>query len=110
MKVHLIRKETIEEYASHYTGSRASLQEWLLKLKYANWEKPEDIQETFNAADLLGRGSNRVVFNISGNNYRMICKYWFGTTRAHLYVKWIGTHAEYDKLCGKRWQYTIEDF
>jgi mRNA interferase HigB len=51
-----------------------------------------------------------VVFDIGGNNYRMICKYWFGASRVHLYVKWIGTHAEYDGLCKKNKQYTVDDF
>ena len=78
MKIHLIRKETIEEYASHNARSRPSLQDSLSKLKYTDWETPENIQETFNSADLLGNGSERVVFDIGGNNYRMICKYWFG--------------------------------
>ena len=110
MKIHLIRKETIEEYASHNARSRLSLQDWLSKLKYADWEIPENIQETFNSADLLGNGSERVVFDIGGNNYRMICKYWFGASRVHLYVKWIGTHAEYTKLCNKDKQYTIDDY
>lgn len=63
--------------------------------------------ETFGAADLSGDGSDRVVFNIAGNNYRMICKYHFGVTKVHLYVKWIGTHAEYTELCKKNDQYSI---
>ncbi|MHA4812335.1 type II toxin-antitoxin system HigB family toxin [Flavitalea flava] len=61
----------------------------------------------YNTADLLGNGSKRVVFDIGGNNYRMICKYWFGKTKIHLYIKWIGTHAEYDILCKAKKQYTI---
>ena len=78
-------------------------------MKYADWTDPGDIVELFNKADLLGNGSNRVVFDIGGNNYRMICKYWFGVTRVHLYIKWIGTHAEYDTICDALQQYTIND-
>ena len=110
MKVHLIRKETIEEYARHSARSRPSFQDWLSKLKHSDWKIPADMQETFNSSDLLGNGSDRVVFDIGGNNYRMICKYWFGASRVHLYVKWIGTHAEYTKLCNKDKQYTIDVF
>ena len=110
MKVHLIRKETIEGYARHNARSRPSFQDWLSKLKYADWDAPEAIQSTFNSADLLGNGSDRVVFDIGGNNYRMICKYWFGASRVHLYVKWIGTHAEYNGLCKKNRQYTIVEY
>ena len=57
-----------------------------------------------------GNGSNRVVFDVGGNNYRVICKYWFGITRVHLYVKWIGTHAEYDKICALRKQYNVNEY
>lgn len=68
------------------------------------------INETFGSADLLGDGSNRIVFNIAGNNYRMICKYHFGITRVHLFIKWIGTHAEYAKLCDGNKQYTVDTY
>jgi mRNA interferase HigB len=70
--------------------------------------EPNEIVATFNSADILGKGSDRVVFNIGGNNYRLICKYHFGKTRIHLFVKWIGTHAEYSKLCNEGKQYEID--
>lgn len=82
----------------------------LALLKRAVWNEPGDIAETFGSADLLGNGSDRVVFDISGNNYRMICKYHFGETRVHLYIKWIGTHAEYTKLCDANKQYTVNSY
>ena len=110
MKVHLIRKETIEEYVRTNALSRISLMEWLSKIKYSDWKEPADIKATFSTAYFLGNGSNRVIFNISGNNYRLICAYWFGDTRAHLLVKWIGTHAEYTKLCKSGKQYTVDNF
>src|ERR1051326_8227686 len=99
MKVHLIKKQTIEEYAAKNARSRSSFENWLTTLKYADWNKPEDIQDTLSSTDLLGKGTNRVVFDIAGNNYRMICKYAFGEKQVHLFVCWIGTHGEYDKLC-----------
>lgn len=107
MKVHLIRKESIEEFVRHNAQSRTSFSEWLTKLKYADWEIPADIQETFPSTDLLGNSSNRAVFNIGGNNYRIICKYAFGDKQVHLFVSWIGTHAGYDKLCEAGKQYSV---
>jgi mRNA interferase HigB len=107
MKVHLIRKETIEGFARQNAQSRTSLEEWLAKVKNADWEKPADLQATFRSADLLGKSSSRVVFDIGGNNYRMICKYAFGDNQVHLFVCWIGTHAAYDELCDDDKQYTI---
>ena len=110
MKVHLVKKETIESYAVANSRSRTSFVEWLSKVKYADWEKPIDIQGTFGTADLLGKSSNRVVFNVGGNNYRMICKYAFGDNQVHLFVCWIGTHAEYDGLCNKSEQYSTNNY
>ena len=110
MKVHLIKKETIHHYALYNSRSRPSFEEMLTKLKLADWEYPSDIKATFSAADLLGKGSNRVVLNIGGNTYRMICKYAFGDARIHLFICWIGTHAEYTKLCDKQMQYTISNY
>jgi mRNA interferase HigB len=107
MKIHLIKKQTIQDFAKANVQSRASLEDWLEKVRYADWGLPEDMQATFGSADLLGKGSNRVVFDIGGNNYRMICKYVFGEKQVHLFVCWIGTHAAYDKLCKKHEQYSI---
>ena len=110
MKVHLIKKKTIEDFVNRQALSRVAFEDWLEKLKHADWQKPVDIKKTYNSADLLGKGSNRIVFDIAGNNYRMICKYHFGVTRVHLYIKWIGTHAEYTKLCDDNKQYTVNSY
>jgi len=110
MKVRLIRKKTIENYILQNAGSRSSFRLWLTFLKQADWTRPGDIAETFGLADLLGKGCNRVVFNIAGNNYRMICKYQFGLTRMHLSIKWLGTHAAYTQLCNKNEQYTVSAY
>jgi len=107
MKVHLVRKETIEEFTKQNAQSRTSFTEWLSKIKYADWEMPADIQATFPGTDLLGNSSHRAVFDIGGNNYRLICKYAFGSKQVHLFVCWIGTHADYDKLCDNKKQYTV---
>ena len=110
MKVHLIRKETIEEFARHNAQSRIPFTEWLTKIRYADWEEPVNIKNTFPSTDLLGNSSSRVVFDIGGNTYRMICKYAFGNKEVHLFVSWIGTHAAYDKLCANNEQYTISNY
>ncbi len=107
MKVHLIKRQTIENYAIANAGSRASFAIWIQLMKYADWQTPEDIKKTFGSADLLLNGSNRVIFDIAGNKYRMICKYVFGHNEVHLFVCWIGTHAEYDLICARGTQFTI---
>lgn len=110
MKVHLVKKQTIENFERNNARSRASLQLWLSVLKGVDWNIPEDIQATFGSADILGNGSDRVVFNIGGNNYRMICHYVFGGKEAHLFICWIGSHAEYTQLCNRHEQYTVSEY
>lgn len=107
MKVHLIKKQTVEDFVHQHARSKSSFALWLTALGYADWHKPEDIQATFGAADLLGNGTSRVVFDIGGNNYRLIARYAFGQRQAHLFICWIGTHAEYTQLCRRREQYTV---
>jgi len=110
MKVHLIKKQTIESFIIQNVGSKVSFSVWLGIIKWVDWNNPQDIVKTFNNADILGRGSGRVVFNIGGNKYRMICKYHFGKNRVHLFISWIGTHSAYTKICNKNEQYKIESY
>jgi len=95
MRVRLVKKQTIENYTKDNAKSRRSFRLWLAVLKAVNWNRPENILETFGSADLLGNGSNRVVFDIAGNHYRMICHFVFGEKEVHLFICWIGTHAAY---------------
>lgn len=110
MKVHLIKKKTIYEFIKHNNQSQSSFENWLNILKYADWSKPSDIVSTFSTADILGNSSQRVIFNIGGNNYRMIAKYYFGKQSVHLFILWIGTHGEYDKICKEGTQYSINKY
>ena len=107
MRIHLIKEKTIWDFTTRHARSFSSLNEWVNKLHLADWKKPEDMNATFPSADVLGKSSNRVVFDIGGNSYRVICKYLFGEKEVHLFIKWIGTHAEYTKLCNKNEQYHI---
>lgn len=108
MKVHLIKKQSIEDYTLKNAKARVSFEIWLSLIKRVDWNEPNEIILTFNSADILGKGSDRVVFNIGGNNFRLICKYYFGNKRVHLFIKWIGTHADYTKLCNEGKQYEVD--
>lgn len=110
MKIHLIKRQTIEDYVAGNARAVNSFRDWLAKIKYADWSNPGDICKTFGSADLIGKGTGRVVFDMCGNNYRMVCKYSFGENQVHLFICWIGTHAEYDELCRKNKQYTINAY
>ena len=107
MRIHLIRKDTIEQFASENAQSRGPFEEWLTRLKYADWESTYDMKLTFPSVDLIGNGYNRAVFDIGGNKYRLIGKYAFGEKQIHLFICWIGSHAEYDKICKLNQQFEI---
>jgi mRNA interferase HigB len=107
MRVHLIKRKTIDWFVQDHPDSKASFDYWLAILGKTDWNQPEDIKESYRTADLLGSGSYRVIFDIGGNKYRMICKYAFGDSQVHLFICWIGSHSQYDKLCKTGDQYSV---
>jgi mRNA interferase HigB len=109
MRVHLIRPDVVRSFYSSVMGQRA-FERWLHLVKYADWKSPNDIKGTFPSADLLGKSSKRVVFNVGGNEWRVICKYHFTKSKVILYVKWVGHHKMYTRLCNSGRQYTIDDY
>ena len=62
--------------------------------KAADWQSPHDVKAMFGSASVVG--DNRVVFNIAGNKYRLVVKFNYPYRVA--YVRFIGTHAEYDGI------------
>lgn len=107
MKVHLIKKKTIMEFVENHGNSSNDFDKWLSLISAANWQTTEDVSKTFTSVDFLGNGNNRMIFNVGGNKFRIICSYYFGQNFVRLYVKWIGTHAEYNQLCKTGKQYII---
>jgi mRNA interferase HigB len=63
-------------------------------VRAANWTKPTDVKLMFRSADILR--NERVVFDIGGNKYRMVAAVHYRGKR--VYVRFIGTHAEYDQI------------
>lgn len=59
-----------------------------------DWQKPSDVLQDFPDADPIK--NNRVVFNIARNKYRLIVQLSF--PRQWVFIKFIGTHAEYDRI------------
>lgn len=70
------------------------LKSWVDEVKKANWSQPSDIKAQYRSASILK--NRRVVFNIKGNDYRLVVSVAYRFQA--LYVKFIGTHAEYDLI------------
>ena len=70
------------------------LKTWHGEVCRAVWKSPAEVKAQYGNASIVG--NNRVVFNIAGNKYRLIVAFAYRTQIA--YVKFVGTHAEYDKV------------
>ena len=71
------------------------------RIQFCDWSQPSDIIKSFRTADIvtcLGVPFNRVVFNVGGNKYRLICGYRFSNRKVLLYIRFVGTHQEYDQV------------
>jgi len=87
-------EQRLKEYADEHPESKIALQDWVSTVKKSEWTCFADIKKTFNSVDSIG--NQRYVFNIKGNNYRLVVVIKF--TIGFVYVRFIGTHAEYDKI------------
>jgi len=90
----IIAKKTLRDYWEKHSDCEQYLKTWYETAKTANWRSPSDIKKTYANASILR--NSRVVFNIKGNSYRLIVK--FNYEREWAFIRFIGTHAEYDKI------------
>ena len=98
MKVRVIKVDSIWEYCIENARAKSSFYIFLEKLKNCDWNNLNDIKEDFPSMSIVvDCDKNRIVFDIEGNNYRLICDVNF-YRNCCLYVAFIGTHAEYDKV------------
>ncbi len=90
----VIAVSTLRQFWEKHPAAEQSLKAWFDEASKATWEQPADIKMQYRSASVLK--NRRVVFNIKGNDYRLIVAiaYRLGI----VYVKFIGTHAEYDKI------------
>lgn len=95
----IIAVKTIKDFYSKekYKDSEQSLKTWFYEVKKEQWKVPNDIKKKYKSVSIIS--NNRAIFNIKGNKYRLIVaiKYDFQI----IYIRFIGTHMEYDKIDAK---------
>lgn len=91
MKV--LGKNIIEQFYKKHSDSKSALIAWHRDACDSTWNSPQDIKNRYGSADFLS--NNRVIFNIKGNNYRLVIQVRYQNGIA--VVLWVGTHAEYNK-------------
>lgn len=92
--MHIISRRVLRSFSKKHPQAKGPLDAWWAEAKRANWKNFNDIRKHYNSADQVA--GNLVVFNIAGNKYRLIVSIHYKSATG--FVKFIGTHAEYDKI------------
>jgi len=96
----VIGTELVERYFAAHAGykaikaARSQFDVWLTIAAQAQWRTPEDVKRSHPKASILKSG--RVVFNIKGNDYRLVAALKYQASV--LAIRFFGTHAEYDEI------------
>lgn len=97
----IIARKTLLEYSKQYPAAATALQEWYHELVHCDFKNFQELKKVYGNASLVAY--DRVVFNIMGNQYRLVVRIVFAFKT--IQVKWFGTHAEYDKIDVKMVRY-----
>ena len=93
----VIAKRTLREFWIKHADTEQHLTSWYRETEKAEWKSINELKTEYPNASILK--DNRIVFNIKGNNYRLIVKFNFEFKIC--WIRFIGTHAEYDKINAK---------
>jgi len=90
----IVTFKRIQAFIERHKDSKTALEEWYFKTTKAEWQNLSDIKRSFNSVNYVG--NNRFVFNIKGNNYRLVAIIIFSSQK--VYIRFIGTHDAYVKI------------
>ena len=90
----IIAKRTLREFWKRHPNAEEPLLAWYREVEQEDWDTPAKVKAKYRSASIVG--GNRVVFNIKGNDYRLVVK--INYAYRVVYVRFVGTHAEYDAV------------
>ena len=90
----IFTEQALKEFAERNPSSKTALQVWCKVVRKSELRSLSDINDTFNSVDYVG--NQRFVFNIKGNEYRLVAVVKFSI--GFVYIRFIGTHKDYDKI------------
>ncbi len=93
----IIAKCTLREFWEKNSATEVPLKTWHKIVEKQNWKNTHDIKQMFGDASIVG--NNRVVFNIKGNQYRLVVYIVFKVQK--VFIRFIGTHKQYDHIDAK---------
>jgi mRNA interferase HigB len=100
----IIGRRTLREFVRRRAGSKdhgalkGALDAWFDEVKKARWKNTADVRRRYTTASIIS--ADRIVFNIKGNDYRLIVSVDF--EKSIVWIKWLGTHKDYDKIDAKK--------
>ena len=92
--MNVITKGTLLSYIQKYPKAKDWLITWYETAESADWENFNQVKKCYPSAGQVG--DNSMVFNVNGNNYRLIVRFSF--VYKSIQIKWFGPHKEYDKI------------
>ena len=93
-KLKIFSRGTLRDFWTKHADCELQLKTWYREAEKSNWKTINELKSEYPNASILKE--NRIVFNIKGNDYRLIVKFNFEYQLA--WIRFIGTHAEYDKI------------
>ena len=90
----IIAKKILRDFWETHPDCEQQLKSWFQEVSKSTWNTPNELKKDYPSASILS--DNRVVFNIKGNNYRLIVKVNYDYQM--MWIRFIGTHQEYDKI------------
>ncbi len=103
----MIARGTLTRFVESLAGRKwqkavkSALDAWFHEVRSATWKNSAELKRSFGTASIIS--SDRVVFNIKGNDFRLVVAIDYA--RQVVYVKWVGSHAEYDLIRAEIVQY-----
>ena len=99
----IIARRTLREFVQSRAGHRdqpalkAAIDAWFDEVRKARWSSTADVKRRYATASVVS--AERIVFNIKGNDYRLVVSVDF--EKSIVCIKWIGTHRDYDRIDAK---------
>jgi mRNA interferase HigB len=96
----IIARRTLREFVEQRAGHKdqpalkASLDAWFDEVRKAKWANTADVKRHYATASIVT--AERIVFNIKANDYRLVVAVDF--EKSIVWIKWVGTHADYDRI------------
>jgi len=96
----IISRRTLRQFIDSRAGYKdhaalkASVDAWFAEVSKARWSSMADVRRLYATASVIT--GERIVFNIKGNDYRLVVAVDF--TKAIVWIKWIGAHRDYDRI------------